>query len=135
MVLGRLIHFFTPGHTLFSIPASTLAAGFVSLDFVSFVIQLAGGSWAGPTASEARQMQGIHIYMGGIGLQQFFIFIFVGLAVKFQREMTKTEMLQIPVAASVKNWRPLLYALYATLGLITVWILQLSPISFLCGYY
>ncbi|KIW19615.1 hypothetical protein PV08_00188 [Exophiala spinifera] len=123
MVLGRLIHFFAPGHTLFSIPASTLAAGFVSLDFVSFVIQLVGGSWAGPTASKARQMQGIHVYMGGIGLQQFFILVFVGLAIKFQREVTKTEKHQIPAATSAKEWRPLLYALYATLGLITVRIM------------
>ncbi|KAK6369813.1 uncharacterized protein PV06_01842 [Exophiala oligosperma] len=124
MVLGRLIYFFTPGRSLFSIPASTLAAGFVSLDFVSFVIQLVGGSWASPTASEAKQMQGIHIYMGGIGLQQFFIFIFVGLAIKFQREMTKNEKIrQLHGATSAKEWRSLLYALYATLGLITVRIM------------
>ena len=63
MVLGRLIHFFIPSHALLSIPASTLAVGFVSLDFIAFVIQLVGGSWAGPTAPAAKQLQGIHIYM------------------------------------------------------------------------
>jgi len=124
MVLGRLIHFFIPSHTLFSIPASTLAVGFVSLDFVSFVIQLIGGSWAGPTAPEAKQLQGVHIYMGGIGLQQCFICIFVGLAIRFQREMMEIERLGMP---SRGNWRPLLYALYTTLGLITVCTLWMPP--------
>ncbi|KAI1610971.1 RTA1 domain-containing protein [Exophiala viscosa] len=120
MVLGRMIHFFIPSHSLFSIPASTLAVGFVSLDFVSFIIQLIGGSWAGPTAPAAKQLQGIHIYMGGIGLQQFFILIFVGFGVKFQREMLELERRGVPAK---KKWRGLLYTLYTTLGLITVRII------------
>ncbi|KAK4941117.1 hypothetical protein LTR10_018917 [Elasticomyces elasticus] len=120
MVLGRMIQFFTPSHSLFSIPASTLAVGFVSLDFVSFIIQLIGGSYAGPTAPVAKQLQGIHIYMGGIGLQQFFILIFVGFGIKFQREMMKLERRGMPAK---KNWRFLLYTLYTTLGLITIRII------------
>lgn len=117
MVLGRMIHFFAPSRSLFGIPAPTLAICFVSLDFVSFVVQLVGGSLAGPTSSVEQQLKAIHIYMGGIGLQQFFILVFVGLAVKFQIEMTRVEKFGLPIR---KPWRPLLFTLYATLGLITV---------------
>jgi len=120
MVLGRMIHFAIPSHSLYSVSASTLATIFVSLDFISFIIQLVGGSWAGPTSPESRQLQGIHIYMGGIGLQQFFILIFFILVVKFHREMLKMEKSTLPLPSSKSHWRPLLFTLYCTLGLITV---------------
>lgn len=117
MVLGRMIHFFLPEHALFGIPASTLAVCFVALDFVSFIVQLVGGSLAGPMSPVEQQLMAIHVYMGGIGLQQFFILVFVGLAVKFQIEMNRVERAGVPVR---KSWRPLLFTLYITLGLITV---------------
>lgn len=135
MVLGRMIHFTIPSRSLYSISASTLAIMFVSLDFVSFIIQLVGGSWAGPTSPPSRQMQGIHIYMGGIGLQQFFILIFLVLAVKFHSEMLKMEKLSTsaPLTSSKRRWRPLLYTLYGTLGLITV--SRRSSLPFLGSYH
>ena len=74
---------------------------------------------AGPTALPADQMKAIHVYMGGIGLQQFFIFVFLGLAVKFNMEMLKMES-RGRLASTKTEWRRLLYALYASLGLITV---------------
>jgi len=117
MLMGRLVQFFLPTHSLFSIPAPTLALAFVSLDFVAFVIQIVGGSYAGPTAPAAKQLQGIHIYMGGIGLQLFFICIFVGLVVKFQREMTHLQRFELP---SKGDWQSLVWCLYITLGLIAV---------------
>jgi RTA1 like protein len=120
MVLGRMIHFFVPSKLLFGIPASTLALGFVSLDFVSFVVQLVGGSSSGPTSPASQQLKAIHIYMGGIGLQQFFIVVFIVLAVKFQLEMTKAEKFIPSGGGSRRNWRPLLFTLYTTLVLITV---------------
>ena len=120
MVLGRMIHFLVPSHALFSIPASTIAIGFVSLDIVSFVVQLVGGSWAGPTSSASAQEKGIHIYMGGIGLQQFFILVFIALAIKFQKEMSKLERSPRALQGTKRNWRPLLYTMYITMGLISV---------------
>ena len=67
IVLARMIHFFIPSHRVFHIPAIALAATFVALDIISFVIQLVGGGMATPTASTAQQQKGINIYMGGIG--------------------------------------------------------------------
>ena len=120
MVFGRMIQFFIPSQSLFSIPASTLAAVFVSLDCVAFVVQLIGGSWAGPLAPESEQLKGIHIYMGGIGLQQFFVLIFVGLVAKFHMEMLRMENMKLRPAGLKTGWRTLVFVLYATLGLITV---------------
>ncbi|KAI2617841.1 RTA1 like protein-domain-containing protein [Hypoxylon sp. NC1633] len=118
MVLGRMIYFFAPSHKVFSIPAPTLAAAFVAFDFVAFCIQLAGGSMAGPTAPAEEQLKAIHIYMGGIGLQQFFIVVFVAFAVKFQLGMREEIVLSRTGWRS--SWRPLLFTLYASLACITI---------------
>ena len=53
--------------------------------------------------------------MGGIGLQQFFICCFVGLAVRFQRQMKRDA----PTTDQQRALR-MLYTLYAVLTLITV---------------
>jgi len=130
MVLGRLLYFFHPKRRILSIPASGLAFAFVALDFISFVIQLVGGSWAGPNDPEPKVMKGIHIYMGGIGLQQFFIFIFLGLAVKFYLEMKSFERNGL-LGSEKGGWMKLLWATYASLGFITVSYLQLVPSAFM----
>jgi hypothetical protein len=123
MVLGRLIHLFHPSGSLFGVPAPTIAAVFVSLDFVSFVIQLVGGGLAGPSAPAAQQLQAAHVYMGGIGMQQVFILVFVALATRFQLDVRAAERAGRAGAAAPgarHGWRALLYVLYATLGCITV---------------
>ncbi|EQB56579.1 RTA1 domain-containing protein [Colletotrichum gloeosporioides Cg-14] len=117
MTLGRMIHFFHPSRSLLRLPATFFAALFVALDVVSFIIQLVGGSMAGPTAPPEEQMRAIHIYMGGIGLQEVFILAFVGLAYVFQRNMRRAEKLD---GRQKQGWRPLVWALYFSLGSITV---------------
>ncbi|KAI8241160.1 putative transcriptional regulatory protein, partial [Colletotrichum sp. SAR 10_96] len=119
MTLGRMIHFFHPSRSLLRVPATFFAALFVALDVVSFIIQLVGGSMAGPTAPPEEQMRAIHIYMGGIGLQEVFILAFVGLALVFQRDMRRAEKLH----NGRQGWRPLVWALYFSLGSITVRII------------
>jgi hypothetical protein len=54
--------------------------------------------------------------MGGIGLQQFFIFVFLGLAIRLHTQLLTLER----NGTGKKNWRPLLFTLYASLGLISV---------------
>ena len=53
--------------------------------------------------------------MGGIGVQEFFILVFFGLAIQFQRKVVR-----IDGAWRGESWRPLLYTLYFSLTLITV---------------
>ncbi|KAJ7763999.1 RTA1 domain-containing protein [Mycena maculata] len=118
IVLGRMIHFFLPSHSILGISGSLLGIAFVMLDVVSFVVQLIGGSLAGPTAPESEVFKGIHIYMGGIGLQQFFIFIFLGLAARLHRQLLTLER----NGTGKKNWRPLLFTLYANTHLLPSYI-------------
>jgi hypothetical protein len=120
MVLGRMIYYFIPSRSLLYIPASTIAAMFVGLDFVSFIVQLVGGSMAGPTSSPADQMKAIRVYMGGIGLQQLFIVAFVSLAARFHLEMAKAGQHVPTNGHGRKGWKGLLVTLYVSLGLITV---------------
>lgn len=58
---------------------------------------------------------GVHIYMGGIGLQQIFIFLFVFVTIKFHRELLR----QSPTDR-IRQALVLLYVVYAALFLITV---------------
>lgn len=62
--------------------------------------------------------------MGGVGLQQFFICCFVGLAICFQRQMKRDA----PVTDQRRALR-MLYILYAVLTLITVSVALPIPIS------
>ncbi|KAL4865734.1 hypothetical protein BDV12DRAFT_199813 [Aspergillus spectabilis] len=69
-------------------------------------------------------MRGVHIYMGGIGLQEFFILIFAALFIHLQRKMGEMErngqLDSEKVSRGTTPWRWLFYAIYAALFLITV---------------
>ncbi|KAM0433019.1 hypothetical protein ACHAPT_004724 [Fusarium lateritium] len=123
MTLGRMVHYFLPWRSILGMPAATLAAIFVGLDIVSFIIQLIGGSMAGPGAPPEDQQRAIHIYMGGIGLQEFFIVLFVGLCIRFQ---TKMHKLKGPMGFKdfiTSSWGMLITALYFSLAMISVRII------------
>lgn len=118
MVLGRIIHFFLLPSP-FGIPAYLIAAGFVSLDFVSFIVQLVGGGMSSPTSSAEDQLKAIHVYMGGIGMQEIFIVIFLCLAVRLQLDMKKAQKTMVGYTSGMR----ILYALYFSLAMITVRII------------
>ncbi|KAM0495436.1 hypothetical protein ACHAP8_008026 [Fusarium lateritium] len=123
MTLGRMVYYFIPDHSLLGMPAVTLAAIFVGLDIVSFIIQLIGGSLAGPGSPPEEQLKAIHIYMGGIGLQEFFIVIFIILCIVFQRKMHEIRFEKGIKAFIASDWGKLLCALYFSLTMISVRII------------
>ncbi|RDL38767.1 uncharacterized protein BP5553_03107 [Venustampulla echinocandica] len=124
ITLSHLLYTVHPTRSILHIPAQTLSIIFVILDFASFVIQLIGGSYASPTAPENTVMKGIHIYMGGIGIQQFFIVLFIGLTVKFHIEMIALEKTSAGnIIGGRRDWKKLLYAIYASLCLVTIRII------------
>ncbi|EIN12916.1 RTA1-domain-containing protein [Punctularia strigosozonata HHB-11173 SS5] len=121
--LGRMIGYFVPDRKLIGIRAARFSWLWICLDFVAFVVQAIGGGMAantGHTASDAREVQnGLHVYMGGIALQQFFILLFLFIAYNFQRKVSRAPASQVPPY----KWRHLLYGLYGALVLITIRII------------
>ncbi|TVY67364.1 Protein RTM1 [Lachnellula suecica] len=120
MLLGRMVHYYLPSQKIF-VRASHFSRYFVWLDIIAFLVQLAGASiLSGTDVKQSTLELGIHIYMGGIGLQQFFIVVFTGLAVKFHREMLQLDKSGVILR---QGWKKLLYALYASLALISIRII------------
>ncbi|KAJ5780210.1 hypothetical protein N7457_005370 [Penicillium paradoxum] len=130
MVFARMVNFFLPERRIGIFKPSLLAKIFVLLDFGAFVVQAIGGFMA--TGSGGAEMKGIHIYMGGIGIQQFFIVCFLVLVVQFHRSMLNLDR-GCQLAENKRKWRGLLYALYGSLIAITVRIIY-RLVEFSGGY-
>ncbi|ESZ92179.1 hypothetical protein SBOR_7436 [Sclerotinia borealis F-4128] len=71
-------------------------------------------------ASTKEILQGLHIYMVGVGMQQFSIFVFLLFAFKFHQ--TLRDQCRRNIHTSRQAW-VLLYALYVVIILITIRII------------
>ena len=118
MVLGRMVYLFLPDRKIYRVKAQSLAKYFVWLDIFSFIMQGTGGSMITPDASQATVMLGIHIYMGGIGLQEFFILVFCALLFIFYRRTS--DLTRTGVQTGKEGWKALSWTLGAVLIMITV---------------
>ncbi|KAJ6535911.1 RTA1 like protein-domain-containing protein [Mycena vulgaris] len=111
VLMSRIVHFFVPEKHVGGISARRLSLCFVLLDITAFLMQATGGMLINADTARMAQL-GIHIYMGGIGLQQFFVLGFVALVVRFHYKMNR-------IGGSTE-WKRPLYIMYASLVLITV---------------
>lgn len=118
MTFARMVHFFLPEQRIWRVKGVSLAKYFVWADIVSFLVQAVGGLMASPGAGADTIRIGINVYMGGMGLQEAFILVFIGLMIKFHRRGIALDV--CGMAPRQYNWRPLLYALYGALVAITV---------------
>lgn len=118
-----MIYFFVPAQKVYGVKGTSIAKIFVWLDVLSFLAQVGGGSMIDPTNSIKQQMLGIHIYMGGIGFQEFCMLLFLTIAIKFYLMMRVEERQGAFLDGRPKNWRMLLFALFAALVLITIRII------------
>lgn len=115
MVLGRMILYYLPSQHVFGVSARRLTLIFVLLDIISFLIQAVGGVLMSGTDVPHSQMElGIHIYMGGVGFQLFWIIVFLFLAARFHRHMTQIAN------PRQTSWLGLLIVVYVSLGLIGI---------------
>lgn len=122
-IFARIVNFFSPTRKVWLFSPSTLALIFVTLDIVSFVVQLIGGGMAGPGASPESQRKGLNLYMGGIGMQEGFIVLFLGLVVKFHRDQLQAERSGRLAFNKIAGWRWMTWALYGCMLAITVRII------------
>ncbi|KAF7334420.1 RTA1-domain-containing protein [Mycena venus] len=110
VLMSRFVWFFLPDKRVGGIGARRLSLCFVLLDITAFLMQAVGGSMMSGDQANTIQL-GIHIYMGGIGLQQFFKHL-----------------------DASPEWKRPLYVMYASIGLITLRIV-FRLIEFSSGFY
>lgn len=112
-VFGRMVWNYTATHKLWRIKAWQFGLIFIILDIVAFVIQVLGAVQAtGSDITDQQILNGLHIYMGGVGLQLVFILIFFIYALRF--------FLEIRQGPSAKDALILFYAQMLALTMIVV---------------
>ncbi|KAJ5301175.1 uncharacterized protein N7443_006177 [Penicillium atrosanguineum] len=129
MTLGRMVNFFLPDKKLGRINARRFGLIFVCLDILAFMVQLGGAALSSNTGESMKTvMLGLHLYMGGIGLQELFILCFLALTIHLHRKLlqlersgTETDLQKLSHGSY--PWRWLFYTIYVALGLITVRII------------
>ncbi|KAJ7229305.1 RTA1 like protein-domain-containing protein [Mycena haematopus] len=127
VLMSRLVYFFVPEKHVAGISAQRLSLCFVLLDITAFLMQAGGGTMISSDTPQTALL-GIHIYMGGIGLQQFFVLGFTALVVRFHYKMKRLD------GSTSPEWKRPLYIMYASLALITVRIV-FRLIEFSSGVY
>jgi hypothetical protein len=125
MTFGRMVHCFLPEgeDRVFRIRARRIAMMFVLADVGAFIVQLSGAMMINSEMPVNVQKIGLKVYMAGVGVQLFFIFVFIGLAVKFQlmvrEQISYSSTYHKGRFASVRTPAlRLLITLYVVLGLI-----------------
>ncbi|QKX61007.1 uncharacterized protein TRUGW13939_08153 [Talaromyces rugulosus] len=121
MVMGRMVWNYIPNAKLYRVTAWRFSTYFVVFDIFALLIQVIGASSSGASRqANQKVLNAIHIYMGGIAVQQFFIVVFFFFAIKFHRIILEQVRQGVHGVSSVL---PLLYAVYAVLLLITTRII------------
>ncbi|KAK5195854.1 hypothetical protein LTR92_004795 [Exophiala xenobiotica] len=121
MIVGRMVWNFVPTAKILGITAWRFGLCFVLLDVVAFIVQVYGAASAEQESNSVSQtLQGLHIYMVGVGIQQLFILIFVFFATQLHRVLLRGEGLE---RHNQKQALRLLYTVYAVLALITLRII------------
>ncbi|KAF9530893.1 RTA1 like protein-domain-containing protein [Crepidotus variabilis] len=129
VLFGRMVYFFLPARKILGVRAQRMGLLFVLLDIVAFIFQGAGGVMADSTDDSTGKIvkTGLHVYMGGIGFQEFFMLLFTLMVIKFHREMLNVEYPR-------PGWKKMVYMLYAVLLLITIRIIY-RLVEFSQGVY
>ncbi|KAJ5703628.1 hypothetical protein N7493_011553 [Penicillium malachiteum] len=118
MVVGRMVWNFTNDARVLKVRPWNFGLFFVTLDIIAFIIQVYGAATAsGNDIPYSTEMMGLHVYMGGVGLQQFFVIMFVICAIFFHRQILQQKR------SDMKTALLLLYVLYGVLALITLRII------------
>ncbi|CAK7235066.1 hypothetical protein SBRCBS47491_009163 [Sporothrix bragantina] len=121
MTFARTVYCYKPDHKVWKIAAVGMSKYFVWADVVTFIIQAVGGVMVVPGASANVIKIGIDVYMAGLGLQEFFILIFLSLMIVFNRDCLALERDGFMTRQNgfLHGWRGMLYTLYLVLGLIS----------------
>lgn len=90
MVFGRMVWNYADNRRLWRVKAPHFGLAFVLLDILSFVVQVYGAAKATvKNAPQDKVLQGLHIYMAGVGMQLLFILIFCLFALRLLNRVRK----------------------------------------------
>ncbi|KAL6890071.1 RTA1 like domain-containing protein [Trichoderma evansii] len=117
MVISHLIYFLHPKQAVLAIPARWLAKGFVAADIISFIVQAAGGGLMVDQDSKENVDLGRKVYMAGVGVQLFFVVIFVIAVISFYHQVS--HGIRTGTLKNRNRWiRPLILVIFFVLILI-----------------
>ncbi|CAM1507661.1 Fc.00g073020.m01.CDS01 [Cosmosporella sp. VM-42] len=117
MVFGRMVWNYTAERRLWRIQAWQFGLIFVVLDIVAFIVQVLGAAQAtGSDATSQQVLNGLHIYMGGVGIQLVVILVFCVFGLRLFCSVRRRELAE-------KGALPLFYAQLLALGLIVLRII------------
>jgi hypothetical protein len=122
MVISRLIYFLHPKQQALGVSARWIAKGFVAADIVSFMVQAGGGALMADQQNTENADLGRKIYMAGVGVQLFFVLLFVVVVVSFYRQLSSD--IRNGTLKNRNRWiRPLVLVIFLVLILIVVRLL------------
>lgn len=124
MTFARMVRFFLPDGRVGVFRAAGMSKWFVWADVLSFAVQAAGGVMTSPGGAGGTVQIGLHIYTGGVAMQELFIFCFLGLMVVFHRKAFRLDdderCMGSEEGRMPRGWKALLYTLYAVPVFISV---------------
>ena len=122
MTFARVVHYFLPDRRVWFIKSQSMSKYFVWADVACFIVQAAGGIMLNPGSDPKIIKTGLNVYLAGMGVQMFFILVFVGLMIMFHRRalMLDAEGSNSSFNADKRSWKMLVYALYVALVAILV---------------
>lgn len=117
MVFGRLVWNFADDQQLWKIKAWNFTPLFVTLDIVALIVQLYGAATVATTLDSSTDdvLMNLYIYMGGVGIQEFFVLAFCMFAVQLFLDVRKQQ-----VGKRRSDAMMILYGLFIALAMITV---------------
>ncbi|KAF5235731.1 hypothetical protein FANTH_11611 [Fusarium anthophilum] len=124
MVFGRMVWCYTSDGRLYGIKAWQFGFIFVILDIIAFIVQVYGAAQAatGKDKTLAEKLDALHIYMGGVGLQLFFILVFAVFGIHLFRRLRMSNS-GVDSATQKRSVMMLFYAMFFALALIVLRII------------
>ena len=105
MVFSRMLWRYHPKRSIFHLKAWHYGTTFVILDIFAFIVQIIGAAKAAnPKATLDDVMSGLHIYMGGVGIQQIFIFGFCVVVLRFLWDVSRQRGKMDVSPALILGW-------------------------------
>jgi hypothetical protein len=131
MVFGRMVWSFRSDGRIWKIKAWQFGMFFVILDIVAFVVQVYGAGQAagGKDQTNSQTLSALHIYMGGLGIQLFFILTFAIFGLQLFRQL-KQSSFNVAGKSEKRSILLMFFAIFLGLGLIVV--CAFAPSMFLC---